>query len=224
MKIMILMQIHKLGITRAAAVMTCLTLGAVSSHAAPVYDSSNGHYYDVILSSSVDWNTAVTAALSQYYLGLEGHLATITSASEDAYVGQAVANAGGGEFWLGGYQNPITELTATAGWTWVNGEGTFPGVNGASGFNNAYSNWNPGEPNDAYGAGSEQYLGINLGITGGFNDEGYLGLIAGYVIEYDPNTDPTGGLGGRVPDAGATMGLLGISLTGLAAFARRFRK
>jgi hypothetical protein len=36
---------------------------------------------------------------------------------------------------------------------------------------------------------------------------------------------PTGGaITGGVPDAGTTIGLLGMSLTGLAAFARRFRK
>ena len=196
-----------------------MALGSASSYG-QLYDPSNGHYYEVISAPGITWMSAETAALSLYYMGLEGHLATVTSADEDTYVGNAVAAAGSGEFWLGGYQNPKTETTATAGWTWVNGEGTFPGVNGASGFDNAYSNWNPGEPNDAYGPGSEQYLGINLGHLGGFNDEGNLGLIGGYVVEFDPYTNPNAG----VPDGGATMALLGISLTGLAAFARRLRK
>ncbi len=132
-----------------------------------------------------------------------------------------MANASGGEFWLGGYQNPAGETTANAGWTWVNSEGTFPGVNGASGSHNSYSNWNPGEPNDAYGPGSEQYLGINLGSPGGFNDEGNLGLIGGYVIEYDPHTVPNGGLVGA-PDGGSTAFLLigALSVLGISRRAR----
>lgn len=196
-----------------------LTLASVSAWALPILDPSSGHYYDVISAPSMTWNDAKAAALGQFYLGLQGHLATVTSAAEDGYVGSAVAAAGSGEFWLGGFQNPITETSATDGWTWVNGEGTFPGINGASGFANSYSNWNPGEPNDAYGPGSEQYLGINLGRVGGFNDEGNLGLIGGYVIEYDPNTIPD-----RVPDAGSTLPLIGGAFALIGAFGRRLRK
>jgi hypothetical protein len=204
----------------SAIIASLMLLGFASSKAQPILDPANGHYYDVIRAPGIKWIDAETGALSHSYLGLQGHLATITGSAEDGYVGQAVANAGSGEFWLGGYQNPNTLTTPTAGWTWVNTEGTFPGVNGATGFDNAYSNWNSGEPNDAYGPGSEQYLGINLGRTGGFNDEGNLGLIGGYVIEYDPNTVPGGGLVG-VPDISATAGLLGMTLTGLAMLRRK---
>jgi hypothetical protein len=198
-----------------------LTLVSATAGAQIVTNTVNGHYYEVISDPGATWISAETSALSLYYNGLEGHLATITSASEDMFVGQAVALAGPGEFWLGGYQVPANELVATAGWTWVNGEGTFPGVNGLSGFNNNYSNWNPGEPNDNYGPGSEQFLGINLGNVGGFNDEGNLGLIGGYVIEFDPNTIPTGGL---VPDSSSTAALLIGSMTVLGGLYRRYRQ
>jgi hypothetical protein len=195
-----------------------VSLSCASAWATPILDPATGHYYDVISAATITWADARVAALGSYYLGLEGHLATITGSAEDGYVGAAVAAAGSGEFWLGGYQNPVTETTKTAGWTWVNGEGTFPGVNGATGFDNAYSNWNSGEPNDAYGIATEQYLGINLGRVGGFNDEGNLGLIGGYVIEYDPHTI------NDVPDAGATASLLGGALFLLATLSRRLRK
>lgn len=195
--------------------------GTLASQA-QVLDPSNGHYYQVISDPGDTWMNAEVAALSHYYNGLEGHLATVTSAGEDSYVGAAVTAAGSGEFWLGGYQNPSTETVPTAGWTWVNGEGTFPGVNGAAGFDNAYSNWNPNEPNDAYGPGSEQYLGINLGNVGGFNDEGNLGGIGGYVIEFDPNTIPTGGL--ATPDVASTAALLSGSMALLGIISRRIRK
>ena len=53
---------------------------------------------------------------------------------------------------------------------------------------------------------------------------GNLGLIGGYVVEFDPNTVPGGGLVGGVPDVGSTITLLGITLTGLAACGRRLKK
>ena len=208
---------------QACAVITSAIVLGNSSGNAQILDPANGHYYQVFSAPGSTWISAEVAALSLHYLGLQGHLATITDSAEDGYVGAAVAAAGAGEFWLGGYQNPGNLTSPTAGWTWVNSEGTFPGVNGGTGFDNPYSNWNPGEPNDFYGPGSEQFLGINLGRPGGFNDEGNLGLIAGYVVEFDPNTVPGGGLVG-VPDTGATITLLGLSLTGLAAFGRRLRK
>jgi len=189
-----------------------VSLAAVSAWATPV--SYGGHYYDVISAPHITWDDARVAALSSYYLGFEGHLVTITSAAEDAAVGSLIANAGLGEAWAGGYQNPITETTATAGWTWVNNEGTFPGVNGTS----PYANWNSGEPNDAYGPGSEQYLGLNLGSTGGFNDEGNLNYITGYVIEYDPNTVYD------VPDTASTGVLLTGAFGTLGLVSRRLRK
>ena len=115
--------------------------------------------------------------------------------------------------YVGGYQNPITEANPQAGWTWVNGEGTFPGVNSTSPF----AQWNSGEPNDAYGSASEQYLGVNYS-AGAFNDEGNLGNIYGYVVEFDPNTI------NDVPDAGSTASLLGGAFALMAMFSRRLRK
>ncbi len=150
--------------------------------------------------------------MASYYNGLEGHLATITSADEHSYVNAAIAGAGGGEMWAGGYQSPAGETDPQAGWTWVNGEGAFPGYNSTT----PYAFWNPGEPNDAYGAGSEQFLGLNLGP--GFNDEYNLDLITGYVSEYDPTTIDD------APDSGATASLLGGAFVLIAAASRRLRR
>src|SRR4051794_36220836 len=82
-----------------------ILLSSTSLWATPIYDSGSGHYYDVIFVSGITWDNARAGALSNSYLGLQGHLATITSAVEDGFVGAAIAAAGAGEFWAGGYQD-----------------------------------------------------------------------------------------------------------------------
>jgi len=193
-------------------VLLLVLAAGISAFATPV--AYNVHYYDVIVAHEITWDNARAAALGDNYLGLEGHLVTITSAGENAAVHDMIVNNGGGEMWAGAYQNPTTETNPTAGWTWVNGEGSFPGVNGSP---TIYTNWNGGEPNDAYGSASEQYMGLNWG-AGGWNDEGYLPYITGYVIEYDPTTinDVS------VPEPEILMSL-GLSLLGLAGIARKKR-
>jgi PEP-CTERM motif-containing protein len=180
---------------------------STSAWASPV--PFNGHYYDVIRAAGITWNDARAAALSQFFLSLQGHLVTITSAGEDTAVHNMILTNGGGEMWAGGYQNPVTETNPFLGWTWVNGEGTFPGVSSASPF----ANWSGGEPNDFYGPASEQYLGLNFGT--GWNDEGNLSLITGYVIEYDPNT-----INDVVPEP-ISLTLVGTGILGLVARHRR---
>lgn len=185
-------------------VISILTCGSV--WAAPA--EYNGHYYDVIAASGITWADARVAALGSYYSGLQGHLVTITSAGEDAAVYAMIGERGLGEMWAGAYQNPANESVPTDGWTWVNGEGGFPGNTSAS----PYANWSGGEPNDAYGPASEQFMGLNW--NQGWNDEGNLGNIAGYVIEYDPDTI------NDVPEP-ATILLLGFGLMGVANLRRK---
>jgi hypothetical protein len=179
--------------SRTAALLGALTACALSAEAVPF--SFGSHYYEFIAASGTTWTSADTAALGLSYLGLPGHLATLTSAAEDTAI---AVNWTGGEYYVGGYQAPPTETNAAAGWTWVHGEGPF-----------GYTNWLSGEPNDYYGAGSEQYLAIGLSPIYGWNDEGNLGNVAGYVVEYE-----------AVPEPG-TLSLVGL---GLASVLRSRRK
>jgi hypothetical protein len=202
---------------RVLGSLTVCLLGASAWAAAPVQWSAgsggNDHYYQVVAAPGVSWADDRVAALGMEYDGLVGHLATITSQGELDFVNTVINANRLGEMYVGGYQIPESETNPQAGWTWVNGEGSFPGYNSTTPF----ANWNPGEPNDAYGLGSEQWLGLNW-AAGAFNDEGNLGNIAGYVIEYDPTTI------NDVPDAGTTAPLFCGALAMLAMFSRRLRK
>ena len=78
---------------------------------------------------------------------------------------------------------PPGQRNPRRGWTWVNGEGAFPGTVSRAPF----ANWYAGQPDDFYGPGSEQYLAI--GLYPGWNDEGKVTNIAGYVVEFELTLD-----------------------------------
>jgi hypothetical protein len=184
---------------RVGAIVAVLSAAALSTEAVPV--AFGGHYYEIVSSPSIDWLSAEAAAESLSFLGAQGHLATITSLAEDQFIDALRGTAT--DLWVGGFQNPGATLGAGDNWQWVQGEGSFPGNN----LGPVYANWLVGEPNDFYGAGSEQYLTIAHGGVFGWNDEGAIGNVSGYVVEYN------------VPEPG-TLSLIGL---GLAALARRRR-
>lgn len=62
------------------------------------YNAENGHYYEAV-STMVNWDTALEAARSKIYLGLQGYLVTITSQQEHDFVHTLIR---GGECWIAG--------------------------------------------------------------------------------------------------------------------------
>jgi hypothetical protein len=199
---------------------------ASQAGAVAVYDAADNITFDVIADPSLalyptspagataSWTQALGEAAAFDPAG-SSHLAIVLDGTEETAIQSAITLTGvSGEVWAGAYQNPITETTSTVGWTWINGT-TFPGYAGQPGtFGSSYSYWSSGEPNDNYGPGSEQYLGLSLHGLGGWNDEGNPSLIAGYVVEY--NGQPV-----STPDGGMTAGLLGSALIGLATLRRK---
>lgn len=145
----------------------------------PVSEGGNGHYYEYVAAPGIGWTDASAAAEASTKFGKQGHLATLTSEGEDAFVEANVRPQGdNAEAWIGGIQDveSCTVLGPETCWFWVNGEGEIPGTNAGPG----YARWAPGEPNDA--GNGESYLGV---WDAGWNDEANLANIQGYIVEYD---------------------------------------
>ena len=133
-----------------------------------VASGGNGHFYEVVqLSSPIGWNAARTAAEAR-----GGHLATLTSWDEHAFVA-ALVTAGGRNAFLGGYQaNPSAPANET--WTWVTGE-TWD-----------FTAWAGGEPNDQ-GNPNESYLEMyTIGLWNDVPEAGSGYAEFAYVVEVVP--------------------------------------
>jgi len=161
-----------------AIVLLVILLFTISKAQAQV-EGPNGHYYKIVLESGLLWEEARIKAADSTFNGQHGFLATINSLVEDRFIEnlreQVSSNA---VLWVGGSQQ--TNGTATFGWVWVNGEGFIPGTNGGD----VYTNWLPGEPNDAGGPDTEQFLAINGPGSVGWSSEADDRHVQGYVVEY----------------------------------------
>ncbi len=147
----------------------------------------NGNFYEVVLvPTGITWPEAKAAADARTYNGVQGHLATITSAEEDTLVHQLRQQnrptIGQAQLWIGGSQT-VPDAPPTLDWFWENDEGPIAGINGGD----TYANWLPGEPNDYWGPATENYLAIGLNDAFGWNDDGFLdgGRLGGYIVEYE---------------------------------------
>ena len=85
-----------------------------------VRNPANGHYYRVVNNHSpeaVTWTSANAAAQTYSYLGVTGHLATITSQEEQEFVESLIAAPAPtlGSFWIGG-------MRVGNAWSWITGE------------------------------------------------------------------------------------------------------
>jgi formylglycine-generating enzyme required for sulfatase activity len=132
-----------------------------SSFVWEVSEGGNGHRY-LHLTTPMTWEQA-----REYAEALGGHLATITSAEEQAAL---VDNFLGLNLWIGGFQ-PADSEEPDGGWQWVTGEPW------------AFTAWKSGEPNDQFGEDR-----LNFHPSGGWNDSGcpwacYFRI--GCIIEFE---------------------------------------
>ncbi|HOM18399.1 MAG TPA: hypothetical protein PLQ00_13795, partial [Thermoguttaceae bacterium] len=149
----------------------------------PVKPDGTRNAYEMIVNPST-WVAAKVDAQNRQYMGVQGHLVTLTSAEEDTFVRTF------GNGWIGltddpnhapgafeggdqsGWPSPPQGSTPQYGekgygWAWVTGEPL------------TYHNWNSAEPNNA---GGEHYAEM----TPGWNDLGGT-QTRNYVVEYDIN-------------------------------------
>ena len=180
----------KNGSSKLSAVAALIALVSMAANSTTIIDPSTGRHYEAISLPGADWATAKGVAETMMFGGEQGHLATITSAGEQAFVA-AMLNTLGGELWIGGFQDtsscpPIPDPEPGCGWQWINGEGAIPGADSISPF----AEWADGEPNNL--GGNENELGIFLGTQIGWNDEGNTGNIVGFLVEFDTNTVEAG--------------------------------
>ena len=175
-----------------AVVVGLLTICS-PARAVPVQFGTN--YYEFVSDVDVSWVDASSAAAGMTYLGVNGHLATVTSIGENSFLAGIVTPYGSfAGSWLGG--------TATG---WVVGPET--------GQSYSYTNWGGIEPNNppsnAYMNVGVQYAGIDPGqwadaangISSG-NDP-----IKGYFVEYEISATP---LPGALPLFATGLGALGF--------------
>jgi len=187
----------------ATMTMLIVSLGS-SALASPIIwnvtDGGNGHAYEVVSDSTVNWNTAMMAVESKTYLGSAGYLATVTSAAENNFILDFMISTQvlGGRYAIGGYRNGDS-------FAWVTGE---PWI---------YTNWAPGEPNSGQEDSVMMYGPLSTGsdIPGTWNDLSKTEQLgSGYVVEYP----------GPFVSEPSTLLLLGIGAFGLSGYAWRRRK
>ena len=148
------------------------------------YASLTGHYYE-FNRHLVSWSTANSTCATRKMFGLQGYLATITSADEMASVGGKVSY----NTYIGG-----SDAGAEGVWKWTSGpeknmqfwQGKNQ-FNGGKAVNNMWSQWGRFQPNNG-GASTnpaENYLALQHGILGvGYLKDYAMTGVAGYLCEY----------------------------------------
>jgi len=131
----------------------------------------NGHFYELIEPpGGASWTSSKAMAEQAEYLGVQGHLATVTSKAENDFI---VATFARRDFraWIG-----LSDRVVEGRWEWVTREPV------------TYTNWGGGEPNDCCG-GEDYALYETDGQVTDWNDGSDVPLSAGviaigFIIEY----------------------------------------
>ncbi len=139
---------------------------------------ANGHFYEFVSAQGGSWTSANAAASARTLFGLQGYLATVTSASENAFIAGKLLGQG----WMG-----ASDAEVEGTWKWVTGPEAgqvfWQGAAGGSAVNGMYNNWTFNHEPNNFGPGGEDYAHFRIDNT--WNDYRVdNGATAGYVVEY----------------------------------------
>ncbi|GCL43887.1 lectin-like protein [Dolichospermum planctonicum] len=155
-----------------------------SAITAPIFNY-NGKFY--LLSNAGTWTQAQAQAVA-----LGGNLVTVNDAAENQFL---VNTFGLEALWIG-----LTDEVTEGTFKWANGEAV------------TYTNWSPGEPNDAGGA--QDYAYINFQNPGKWDDAGIAGIRG--IIEIASNDTIIGSTGNDTINGGIGQDTADYSAIGQA--------
>ena len=162
----------------AAAVGGVVLSGASSAHAQDavqwrVEDGGNGHWYQTIVTIGQTWEVARARGAS-----MGGHLVTLATAQEDAFVRSLTPDVTDTGFWIGAFRTPNVVCTGSS-WQWVD----------ASPW--TYTAWASNQP-DCWATGQDRLVVVRGNYFPGWHDFGSFATdIAMAIVEYsaDCNSD-----------------------------------
>jgi hypothetical protein len=97
----------------------------ISAEAQPIYNSTNNHYYEIMITDEpISWSDAKEDAELQFFNGISGHLATITTHDELNFILNTFFSSQSEmppEMWIGGFRSGDNS-DDSEGWQWVTGE------------------------------------------------------------------------------------------------------
>jgi len=138
-------------------------------------EGGNGHYYEFVRLAApggIRWDTARADAEARMFLGASGHLASVASGAENAFL-RSLRGPFDLRAWIGFTDDPAQVAGASEGnFRWTTGEPV------------TYTNWNGGEPSNAFGL--EHY--VEMFASGVWNDNRIIDLVFpvnGYLVEYE---------------------------------------
>ena len=189
-------------VEKASWAVVCALIFAAATSAEPVSwqvaDGGNGHYYDYV-AGRLRWSEARAAAEASTFMGVPGHLATITSEAEKEFMRTEVPKPSY-RAWIGGFQDTSAPdySEPRGGWSWVTREPR------------DYTHWASPEPNEF--RRGENFLEIDRAASSpdsfGWSDqEDFESTNSGYYVEY------------AVPETSTVM-LLGIGIPLALKFGR----
>lgn len=163
----------------ASVFAVALAMMGTVANATPV-QFGTGNYYELI-TDGANWETARANANAMTYLGLPGHLVTITSADENKFVATQLGVFG--RAWTAG-----TDSAVEGDFRWSDGPevGQLYWTGGLGGSAVGFAAYPVGEPNNQ--GGTEHHMEIFY-FGGDWNDQEASDVIS-YIVEYEAVPEP----------------------------------